>query len=64
MKCSVCNETIPEGKGKMFVKNNGRIFYFDKSKCENNFKMGREIKKLKWARVKETVEKPAPKTKK
>ena len=30
MKCTFCNSNIPKGTGKMFVKNTGEIFYFDK----------------------------------
>ena len=51
MKCSFCGSNIPKGTGKMFVKNTGEIFYFDKSKCEKNFFMGRDKKKLKWAKA-------------
>jgi large subunit ribosomal protein L24e len=52
MKCSFCNKTIQRGTGKMFVKNTGEILYFCSSKCEKNYQMGRESKKLKWARAK------------
>ncbi len=52
MKCSFCGENIVPGTGKMFVKTDGTIFYFDKSKCEKYFLMGKESKKLKWARKK------------
>lgn len=48
MKCSLCRETIPKGKGKMFVRNDGRTFYFCSSKCQKNFGMGRTDKKLRW----------------
>ena len=51
MKCTFCGSDIPKGTGKMFVRNTGEIFYFDKSKCEKNFFMGREKKKLKWIRT-------------
>jgi len=50
MKCTFCSVNITKGTGKMFVKNTGEIFYFDKSKCEKNFFMGREKKKLKWTK--------------
>ena len=52
MKCTFCGSNIQRGTGKMFVKNTGEIFYFDKSKCEKNFFMGREKKKLKWTKPK------------
>lgn len=34
----------------MFVKTDGKIFYFCSKKCESYFKMGRKAKKLKWVR--------------
>lgn len=50
-KCSFCNKEIPPGTGIMFVRNDGKIFYFCSSKCERNMlKLGRKPKKLKWAR--------------
>lgn len=51
MKCSFCGGNITKGTGKMFVKNTGEVFYWCSSKCENNFEMGRNKKKLKWANV-------------
>lgn len=49
MKCSFCSENIELGTGKMFVKNDGRIFYFCSSKCEKNtLKLRREPKRVKW----------------
>jgi len=51
MKCSFCDETIPHGRGKMFVKNDGRIFYFCNSKCQNNFRLGRDGKETKWTKT-------------
>jgi large subunit ribosomal protein L24e len=32
----------------MFVKTEGRIFYFCDSKCEKNFRMGRQGKDIRW----------------
>ncbi len=49
MKCSVCRTTIPKGSGKMFVKSDGKIFYFCSSKCQKNWKMGRSEKRMRWA---------------
>lgn len=49
MKCSMCKMTMPRGTGKMYVRNDGRIFYFCKSKCQKNWNMGRGDKSLKWA---------------
>lgn len=53
MRCSFCHKDIKPGTGKMFVRNDGRIFYFDKQKCEKNLiKLKRKSAKFKWAREK------------
>lgn len=37
----------------MFVRNDGRIFYFDKAKCEKNLlKLHRKPVKFKWTQEK------------
>lgn len=54
MKCTFCGTNIQKGTGKMFVKNTGEVYYFDKSKCQKNFFMGREKKKLKWTKEKKS----------
>ena len=49
MKCSFCKKQIKAGTGKMFARNDGRIFYFDRQKCEKNlFGLKRKPGKLKW----------------
>jgi large subunit ribosomal protein L24e len=48
MQCTFCREKIPKGRGKMWVKTTGQILYFCNSKCQNNWKLGREGKKTKW----------------
>ena len=49
MKCSFCKENIEAGTGKMFVKDDGKVFYFCSSKCEKNMlKLRREAKDVKW----------------
>jgi len=50
MKCSFCGDEIPEGRGKMFVKNTGQVFYFCGSKCQKNFDLGRDGKKVSWTK--------------
>jgi len=47
-KCSFCGEKLPSGRGKIFVKTDGRILHFDTPKCEKNFKLKREGTKTKW----------------
>ena len=48
MKCSFCGGKVPEGRGKMFVKLDGKVFYFCNSKCQKNFRLGRAGKKTRW----------------
>jgi large subunit ribosomal protein L24e len=52
MKCSFCGSLIKKGTGKMFVKNDGMIYYWCSSKCEKNYLLGRARKELKWVRKK------------
>ncbi|MBI5871596.1 50S ribosomal protein L24e [archaeon] len=52
-RCSFCNRELEPGKGKMFVTNESRIFYFCSSKCERNMlKLNRKARKLKWTKQK------------
>jgi large subunit ribosomal protein L24e len=50
-KCFFCGGKTPEARGKMFVRNDGKIFYFCNSKCEGNWKLGREGKSVKWTQA-------------
>ena len=55
MKCTFCNENIEAGTGVMFVKNDGKVFYFCSKKCEKNMlKLRREPKNVKWVSKKKT----------
>lgn len=38
------------GRGKMFVKKAGNVFQFCNSKCQRNWKLGREGKRKKWTK--------------
>ncbi len=35
-KCSFCGKEIPPGTGKMFVKKDGSVYYFDANRCYKN----------------------------
>ncbi len=49
--CSFCGEEIEVGTGKMYVRRDGRVFYFCSGKCEKNMlKLKRNPRKLKWTR--------------
>ncbi|MBL7160553.1 MAG: 50S ribosomal protein L24e [Candidatus Aenigmarchaeota archaeon] len=51
VKCSFCGDQILLGRGKIFVKSDGRIFSFHNSKCEKNFRLGRAGKKTCWTSI-------------
>ncbi|MGM5484255.1 MAG: 50S ribosomal protein L24e [Nanobdellota archaeon] len=49
MKCSFCSKEISPGKGKMFVKKDGKVLYFDSRKCEKNMlELKRKARTTKW----------------
>jgi len=49
--CSFCGREIEVGTGKMFVKRDGKIFYFCSRKCEKNMlELKRNPRKLKWTK--------------
>jgi len=51
MKCSFCGEQVPEGRGKLYVKNDGKVLVFCNSKCQKNWKLKREGKNVKWTKI-------------
>lgn len=50
MICTFCGDELVKGRGKMFVKASGQILYFCNSKCQKNFKMKRDGKKVTWTK--------------
>lgn len=49
VKCSFCGQNLKPGYGKMFVKKDGKIFYFCSNKCEKNLlKLRRKPIKIRW----------------
>ncbi len=60
-KCSFCGGKIPEGRGKMFVKITGHILNFCNSKCQRNWKLGRDGSKTKWTEASRKDRVPAEK---
>ena len=46
--CEFCGKTIEKGKGKMLIRDNGKILYFCTNRCEKHMltfkKKGREQK--------------------
>jgi large subunit ribosomal protein L24e len=57
MNCSFCKNELEKGTGKMFVKLDGRIFYYCSSKCQKNSRI-RDPKNIVWVtKKKKTKEK-------
>lgn len=52
VKCTFCGKEFAKGTGKMYIKADGKIFYFCSSKCEKNqLKHKRKARNLKWTDV-------------
>ncbi len=52
MKCSFCGNEIPKGKGIIYAKANGTVYYFCSSKCKKNFlKLRRQGRNVKWTKA-------------
>jgi large subunit ribosomal protein L24e len=50
--CSFTGEEIPKGKGVMYVKKDGTIYYFKNSKARKNFlNLKREGRRQKWTQA-------------
>ena len=51
-KCTFCGNELERGTGKMFVKADGKIYYFCSNKCEKNLlKLKRKPIKVKWTNL-------------
>ena len=51
VKCTFCGDLIERGTGKMYVKTDGKIFYFCSNKCEKNLlKLKRKPITTKWSK--------------
>lgn len=52
VKCTFCGSDLEKGTGKMYVKADGKIFYFCSNKCEKNlFKLKRKPLETKWSKL-------------
>jgi large subunit ribosomal protein L24e len=48
--CSFCSEPLLKGRGVMYVKREGRVYYYCSSKCRKNAGLGREGRLKKWTK--------------
>lgn len=46
-KCSMCGKEF-SASGCMWVRGDSKIFYFCGTKCQSNFRLGREPARLRW----------------
>jgi len=52
VKCTFCGRQIEKGTGKMYVKKDGKIFYFCSMKCEKNMiKLKRKPHQTVWTKT-------------
>lgn len=60
MKCTFCDKEIARGTGKMYVKNDGKVFHFCSRKCEKNMlQLGRVPRRTRWTGIAHTEKKAA-----
>ena len=58
MECSFCGNEVEKGKGYMYVKANGTVYFFCSSKCKANMlKLKRKARKFKWTKKYEKAKK-------
>lgn len=60
VKCTFCGSELAAGTGKMFVKKDGKILFFDTRKCEKNMlDLGRKAREIAWTEEGHNVRKAA-----
>ncbi|MFH1211656.1 MAG: 50S ribosomal protein L24e [Candidatus Woesearchaeota archaeon] len=64
MKCTFCKNEIARGTGKIYIKKDGKVFYFCSTKCEKNLlKLHRKARETKWTEEAHMIKREGVKTK-
>ena len=51
-KCSFCGQVIAPGTGKMYVKKDGSVYFFDANRCyKNMIQLKRVPRTTKWTQA-------------
>ncbi len=58
-KCSFCGATIEPGTGKMYVKKDGTVLYFEANKCYKNMILMKRVARTTAWTEKAAIEKAA-----
>lgn len=50
-RCSFCNKELEKGTGVLYAQKDGKILWFDRTKCEKNMlKLKRKYNSMKWSK--------------
>jgi large subunit ribosomal protein L24e len=60
--CTFCGAAIEQGTGKMYIKKDGTVLYFESSKCQRNMvELGRVNRHVGWTAAAKAYKTPAAK---
>ena len=52
MECTFCGKEIVQGTGKIYIKDDGKVWNFCNKKCEmNTVKLGRKGRNTSWTKT-------------
>jgi large subunit ribosomal protein L24e len=60
--CTFCGAAIEQGTGKMYIKKDGTVLYFESSKCQRNMvELGRVNRHVGWTAAAKAAKSPVAK---